>query len=1335
MNSNSWLSIIMLLIKFIYFMRQNYLSWGISFLAMLFLPLLSTAQLQVGQVDSFDNGATQGWQRGSNVSGALQLTADGAGNSGKLVTFNTTQWAGNYLAAGVTAIQMTLENPSNQTLNVRLAFGTNNAPRRGETWFSSTLAATLAPNSAAQTFTFPISASDLTRVQGDATYEEVFATVQTLRIVNGPEPTSQGVNVAATLLVDNITAVGATTVETTTYKAILTGRNEPAPVATLAFGEVTATLTDTTLVVAGSFSGLSSPFAADVAGGAHIHLGLAGQNGGIQLPLTTILNADQTAGTFEAAQNTFQLNALQLAALKDRKLYVNIHSQSNRSGEIRGQILPDADVYYASNLFGSYEVPVVMTAASGGAAIEIRGNEMVLTGSFAGLEGDFAAQVGGGAHIHLAMAGQNGAVIIPIKASVADGLRSGTFEAADNTFTLTEEQLTALQGRRLYINIHTQKSLPGEIRGQIISARARTVFRAHLSGSYEVPIVTTTASGMVLAEVMGDGNVQFSGTFNGLESDFAADVAGGAHIHRGMAGMTGSIIVPFTANTSDNRTGTFPAMSNMANLPAEEITRLFNRGIYVNIHSQNNRSGELRGQLLPEAAINFNSFISSIFEVPEFASRALGAVKAELQGTKLVVSGSFAGLGSTLGTDIRGGAHIHLGFAGQTGAIQFELATTLNDDAKSGRFEAARNTFTLTPEQVAQLRARQLYVNIHSQQIRSGELRGQLLLEANSYFVAPLSGASETMPVKTAASGMLVVEVNGSNGVATGAFAGFSSDVAADIRGGAHLHINMAGANGPIRVELLPTINSDNRGAIFTAAQNTFAISTGLLDTIRNRMVYANIHSANFRSGEIRGQLLPLATAYFTTNLKGDNEVPLLATAANGALKLELTGNKLTVTGRFGGLQGAFDPLVAGGSHIHLEQVGKNGGIQLRLNATLDENLLGGTYQATNNVYELTDELLDALFAGNLYANIHTAFSRSGEIRGQILPEINRFPAGTLAITAPADSAAITIEGAENTPFVPTWEAATDRDKLAYIWQLSANADFSNILFQTTVEGTALETDFATVDGLLEAAGVEVGQTVTLYHRAIATDGALQSVGAGASVVLTRGVVGNTSEGVDLQLSIKASSDTYRIFTTTTFEVVVTNTGTQPATNIRIAAGRPTGLVHTSAVVTNGLYRVVIGKWDIANLEAGESDTLLLTLFALVDDMDITNFVQVESLDQADTDSTSGNNTTTTPTEDDEAVVTISPAMHTHGLAINTTSINGIYPSPATDAITATIQSMTASNTTLNIFNANGQLVQTQRIQLEAGYNDTYLNIHHLANGTYFLHVAGTETVMVFVKE
>lgn len=1120
-----------------------------------------------------------------------------------------------------------------------------------------------------------------------------------------------------------------------TYRAALTGRSQPAPVATTAFGDVIATLDGNTLTVAGGFEGLSSPLATEIAGGAHIHLGYAGQSGGVEVVLNTTLSEDGTAGTFDSENNIFELTDVQLAALTNRQLYINVHSANFASGEIRGQLLPESDAFYASNLFGSYEVPVVMTAASGSAVIEVRGDEMIVTGSFSGLEGDFAADVAGGAHIHLAMAGQNGGIEFPLTTNVSDDLRSGVFEAADNTFSITEDQLSALEGRRLYFNIHTEKARSGEIRGQIVSNSALTVFRAHLSGGYEVPITTTTATGMVLAEVLAEGQIQVSGTFNGLESDLATDIVGGAHLHGGMAGMTGGVIVPLESNTEDNRTGTFPAGSNAFDF-SEEIARLYNRGVYVNIHSQNVRSGELRGQLLPERPINFNGFLSGIFEVPEAVTSALGAVKAELNGNQLTVSGSFAGLNSPLATNIAGGAHIHLGYAGQTGGIEFLLTTTSSEDGLDGVFEAAQNTFELTDEQIAQIRGRQLYVNIHSENIASGELRSQFLFEANSYFVAPLSGASQNPPVDTDAIGMVVVEVNGSNGFATGSFAGLAGDLATDIVGGVHFHTALAGANGPVRELLNTTLADDNRSGVFTAGQNTFPIESGLLDTIRNRMVYVNVHSTESRSGEIRGQVLPLATTYFTTTLSGANEVPALATPASGAMKFELVGNILTASGRFDDLQGTFAADIAGGAHIHLAPVGENGGVEILLTTALDEDQLGGSYEASENTFELTDDQVAALRSGNFYVNIHSEFSRSGELRGQILPEINRFPQGTVAITAPANGAAVTIEGDGETPFVPTWSPAMDRDMLSYTWQLAADEGFSTIVFQTNIADTALVADFATVDALLEGAGVEVGQTITLFHRAIASDGALQLVGEGASVVLTRGVIG-AAEGIDLEMSITASSETNSIFTNTTFEIVVSNTGTEEATNIRMVAGRPEGMVHTSADVTNGIYRLVIERWDIESLPAGQSDTLFLTLFSLVDDVDFVNFVQVESVDQTDVDSTPNNNDTTTPAEDDEAVVTVMSASanaNRLNLATSSVRVNRLYPNPASDVITLDINAMQSSNSMIQIFSASGQLVQAQRIDLFEGFNQAQFNISELPSGNYFLRVEGMEVNVSFVK-
>src|SRR5688500_15602164 len=76
-----------------------------------------------GQVDTFEGGSLLGWQNGgvtnpnpaTNTStggpaGAndnyMLVRANGGGAGGKLVVFNTDQWAGDYIDADIDAVQM-----------------------------------------------------------------------------------------------------------------------------------------------------------------------------------------------------------------------------------------------------------------------------------------------------------------------------------------------------------------------------------------------------------------------------------------------------------------------------------------------------------------------------------------------------------------------------------------------------------------------------------------------------------------------------------------------------------------------------------------------------------------------------------------------------------------------------------------------------------------------------------------------------------------------------------------------------------------------------------------------------------------------------------------------------------------------------------------------------------------------------------------------------------------------------------------------------------------------------------------------------------------------------
>lgn len=94
-------------------------------------------------------------------------------------------------------------------------------------------------------------------------------------------------------------------------------------------GEVSAVLDGNQLEVTGSFEGVSSPATA-----AHIHQGAPGQAGPVVFELS-VENA--AAGSVEG---TVELSDEQIELLRDANLYVQIHTDQNPGGELRGWLWP-----------------------------------------------------------------------------------------------------------------------------------------------------------------------------------------------------------------------------------------------------------------------------------------------------------------------------------------------------------------------------------------------------------------------------------------------------------------------------------------------------------------------------------------------------------------------------------------------------------------------------------------------------------------------------------------------------------------------------------------------------------------------------------------------------------------------------------------------------------------------------------------------------------------------------------------------------------------------------------------------------------------------------------
>lgn len=108
-----------------------------------------------------------------------------------------------------------------------------------------------------------------------------------------------------------------------------------------------------------------------------------------------------------------------------------------------------------------------------------------------------------------------------------------------------------------------------------------------LTGSQEVPPVTTSASGVGSIMVAPDGSVSGTIATDGMEGTIA-------HIHEAPMGQNGPVIVPFS-KTADN-VWSAPAG---AKLTEAQLQSLKSGNLYLNVHSAANKPGEIRAQLKP----------------------------------------------------------------------------------------------------------------------------------------------------------------------------------------------------------------------------------------------------------------------------------------------------------------------------------------------------------------------------------------------------------------------------------------------------------------------------------------------------------------------------------------------------------------------------------------------------------------------------------------------------------------------------------------------------------------------------------------------------------------
>lgn len=179
----------------------------------------------------------------------------------------------------------------------------------------------------------------------------------------------------------------------------------------------------------------------------------------------------------------------------------------------------------------------------------------------------------------------------------------------------------------------------------------------------------------------------------------------------------------------------------------------------------------------------------------------------------------------------------------------------------------------------------------------------------------------------------------------------------------AHIHAGAAGSNGAV---VLPLTVSANGAALASTV-----LTQGQLDSLDAGELYLNVHSAAHAGGEIRGQI---GREVYSAKLTGLQETNPVTTAATGSGRLVLNPVTRALSGEVE-LQG----VTATAAHIHAGAFGSNGAVVI----ALEDHGGHGHYTVPANTV-LTPAQVDALRAGELYFNVHSAAHAGGEIRGQI---------------------------------------------------------------------------------------------------------------------------------------------------------------------------------------------------------------------------------------------------------------------------------------------------------------------------------------------------------------
>jgi len=489
---------------------------------------------------------------------------------------------------------------------------------------------------------------------------------------------------------------------------------------------------------------------------------------------------------------------------------------------------------------------------------------------------------------------------------------------------------------------------------------AHTNFKATLTGSQEVPAVTTNATGTAVITLTPGGLIYLI-TANGLSGPII-----GAHFHIGAAGTNGPVVLDLTSSFGSRTTAT----GTLTALPDSVVAAFLTGRIYLNLHTTANPNGEIRGQVIQHSGTAFQAVLEGGQEVPAVTTTAKGAAAITLS--------SVGGVGLHYRVTVNGlsgpimSAHFHFGFAGQNGPIVREITNEFRNNTATGVWRTGTAAGSLPDSVIAGFLTGRIYLNVHTAANPGGEIRGQVNLSAGFGLTAKLDGTQEVPPVTTTAKGTASLTLAEYGIIYNITVDGLSGPIT-----GAHFHKGAAGSNGPVVFTLA---NTNHQTGIWRFGTAAGTLTAALLQAFLADSIYINLHTAANPNGEIRGQVTLKAGSGASARLDALQEVPRVTNNAKGTATLTANAAGVNYDITVNGLSGA---IMA--AHFHRGGIGVAGPVVKTITTNFTGNTATGTWGTADATEPFTEELRAALVAGQLYLNIHTMTNPAGEIRGQVL--------------------------------------------------------------------------------------------------------------------------------------------------------------------------------------------------------------------------------------------------------------------------------------------------------------------------------------------------------------